>query len=406
MNKLNVVLRTLPALLFICSGLTSAAPSRYFTYDAATLAQTRSRVAEKNSPLLPAYQALLTAADKALQEPVLSVAQKTLLPASGDKHDYYSFGPYWWPNPDTASHLPYIRKDGKTNPDSKTDATDSTRLVRFGDDMRVLGLAYYFSGNRAYAVKTAEMARAWFINRQTLMNPNMAYAQAIPGIVEGRGIGIIDSRVLIDVMDSIELIRPADTLSEADYQAIKRWYGTFSQWLLTSDNGFEESNWHNNHGAFYDAQVVAFSLFSDHPDVAKQQMRVAMLRHLTAQIDRQGYLTAETERTRSWHYTQFALSAFQRLARYGELTGVDLWNSAIDDHKLEQALTIPARFIDKQAEWPFPELKFEPQEALGNLLAATRAYPKNALFREKAQQMSVAYPDNINLLTTTAPLVR
>ncbi|MFU2316204.1 alginate lyase family protein [Rahnella sp. PCH160] len=406
MNKLNVALRALPALLFLCSGLTHAAPSRCFTYDAATLARTRSQVAQKNSPLLPVYQALLSAADKALKQPALSVTQKTLLPASGDKHDYYSFGPYWWPNPDMASHLPYIRQDGKTNPDSKTDATDSTRLVRFGDDLRVLGLAYYFSGNKAYADKAAEMARVWFINSQTRMNPNMAYAQAIPGVVDGRGIGIIDSRVLIDVMDSIELIRPADTLSEADFQAVKRWYGTFSQWLLTSDNGFEEGNWHNNHGVFYDAQVVAFSLFSDHPDVAKQQMRVAMLRHLTAQIDRKGYLTAETERTRSWHYTQFALSAFQRLARYGELTGVDLWNSAIDDHRLEQALTVPAQFLDKPAEWPFAELKFDAQEALGNMIAAAHAYPKNALFREKAQQLSVAYPDNINLLTITAPLVR
>ncbi|MFO6299602.1 alginate lyase family protein [Rahnella selenatireducens] len=406
MNKLNLMIRTLPALLFVCGGLSHAAPSRYFTYDATTLAQTRSQITEKNSPLLPAYQALLAAADKALKEPSLSVTRKTLLPASGDKHDYYSFGPYWWPNPNTASHLPYIRQDGKTNPESKTDATDSKRLVRFADDMRVLGLAYFFSGNKTYAAKAAEMARVWFINDQTQMNPNMAYAQAIPGVVDGRGIGIIDSRVLIDVMDSIELIRPADTLSEADYQAVKRWYGAFSQWLLTSDNGFEEGNWHNNHGVFYDAQVVAFSLFSDHPDVAKQQMRVAMLRHLTAQIDRQGYLTAEIERTRSWHYTQFALSAFQRLARYGELTGVDLWNSAIDDHRLEQALTVPAQFLDKPAEWPFPELKFEPEEALGNMLAAAHAYPQNVLFHERAQQLSVAYPDNINLLTITAPLVR
>lgn len=393
------------ALLVIFSGMSQAATPRYFTYDPGTLAQTKHSLADKNSALQSAYRALLVSADGALIQPAPSVTQKSLTPSSGDKHDYYSFGPYWWPNPDTASHLPYIRKDGQTNPESKTDATDSVRMAHFGNDMRALGLAYYFSGNNAYAVKAAEMARVWFVSPQTRMNPDMAHAQAIPGVVDGRGIGIIDSRVLIDVMDTIELIRPADTLSEADYQAIKNWYGQFAQWLLTSDNGFEEGNWHNNHGAFYDAQVVAFSLFSDHPDVAKKQMRVAQLRHLTGQIDREGNLTAEIERTRSWHYTQFALSAYLRLARYGELTGVDLWQSSIDDHRLQQALRVAAKPVGNAADWRYPELKFNEEEAIGNMLAARHGYPKDALFQEKAQRLTLAYPENINLLTVTAPLV-
>lgn len=405
MKKLPIFVLSSCVLLVLFSGVSQAANARYFTYEAATLAQTRHSLADKNSALQPAYRALLASADAALKQPAPSVTQKLLTPSSGDKHDYYSFGPYWWPNPDTSSHLPYIRKDGQTNPESKTDATDSVRMAHFGSDMRALGLAYYFSGNKTYAAKAAEMARVWFVRPQTRMNPNMAHAQAIPGVVDGRGIGIIDSRVLIDVMDTIELIRPSDTLKDADYQAIKNWYGQFSQWLLTSDNGFEEGNWHNNHGAFFDAQVVAFSLFSDHPDIAKRQMRVAQLRHLTAQVDREGHLTAEIERTRSWHYTQFALSAYQRLARYGELTGVDLWQSNIDDHTLRQALLVAAKPVGKPADWTYPELKFDEEEAVGNMIAASRAYPKDAVFQEKAQRLTLAYPENINLLTVTAPLV-
>lgn len=123
-------------------------------------------------------------------------------------------------------------------------------MAHFAQDMKRLGLAYYFTGKAAYAQKAAELATAWFVTPKTKMNPNLAYAQAIPGIVDGRGIGIIDSRALIDVMDSIELIRPANTLSEENYQSIKSWYKEFNQWLLTSNNGFEESNWHNNHGTF------------------------------------------------------------------------------------------------------------------------------------------------------------
>lgn len=59
---------------------------------------------------------------------------KTLVAASGNKHDYYSFPPYWWPNPDTQDGLPYIRKDGQTNPDANSDATDKNRLVKMSND--------------------------------------------------------------------------------------------------------------------------------------------------------------------------------------------------------------------------------------------------------------------------------
>lgn len=399
------LLHTGTTLLFLYCGCSLAAPSRYFTYDSSALSQIKTSLSRQDPALQPAYRALIISADKALKQPNDSVTQKSLTPASGSKHDYYSFGPYWWPNPDTPDHLPYGRQDGKINPESKTAATDSVRMVHFANDMRALGLAYYYSGNKAYALKAAEMARVWFVNSDTRMTPNMAHAQAIPGVVDGRGIGIIDSRVLIDVMDSIELIRPANVLSEPDYQAIKSWYGQFTQWLLTSNNGFEEGNWHNNHGAFYDAQVVAFSLFSDNPDIAHQQMRIALLRHLTAQIDRQGYLTAEVERTRSWHYTQFALSAYLRLARYGELTDVDLWHANIDDHSLKQALTVVANQVGSTTPWPYPELKFEPDAALGNLLAASRGYPQETLFQQKAAILKLAAPENINLLTLTAPLV-
>lgn len=95
------------------------------------------------------------------------------------------------------------------------------------------------------------------------MNPNLQYAQAIPGINEGRGIGLIDSRALVDVIDAVELIRPANVLSDSDYQAIKSWYGDFYQWMTTSQNGFEEDNWHNNHGTYFDMQAASFALFSD-----------------------------------------------------------------------------------------------------------------------------------------------
>ena len=48
--------------------------------------------------------------------------------------------------------------------------------------------------------------RAWFINPDTQMNPNLLYAQAIKGVATGRGIGIIDTIHLIEVVQSLRLM--------------------------------------------------------------------------------------------------------------------------------------------------------------------------------------------------------
>jgi hypothetical protein len=399
--------------LFVAATPAVAAQSRWFTYDPVELAQARAQIAAADPLYQPSYVALLKKADAALAKANPSVTAKTLTPASGSKHDYFSFGPYWWPNPNTPNGLPYIRRDGQTNPDSKTDATDSVRLASFSSDVRSLALAYTFTRDPKYAVKAAEMLRVWFVAPATRMNPNMTYAQAIPGIVDGRGIGIIDSRAFIDVMDAVELIRPSNALREVDYQLIKLWYRIFDLWLLTSENGFEEGNWHNNHGTWYDAQVVAFSLFTDQPDLAKRQLKIAALRRVAGQFDMEGRQVAELERTRPYHYSQFNLQAFSKLGRYSELVDAgltngdtdptDLWQFTLDSHGLKAGYSFVAGYINAAGNldpsWPYPELTPGDgvDEALGNLLAATRAYKDPAL-RQKAAILLARYPGQIDAL--------
>src|ERR1700741_327346 len=65
----------------------------------------------------PAVAALIKQADDALRTGPFSVMEKKLTPPSGDKHDYMSVGPYWWPDPSKPNGLPYIRKDGQVNPE-------------------------------------------------------------------------------------------------------------------------------------------------------------------------------------------------------------------------------------------------------------------------------------------------
>ena len=91
------------------------APPRVFLLDAQELATLRT--ADVNDPRRQAVVgAAVAAADHAMTEGPFSVMDKQIAPPSGDKHDYMSRATYWWPDPSKPDGLPYIRRDGQTNP--------------------------------------------------------------------------------------------------------------------------------------------------------------------------------------------------------------------------------------------------------------------------------------------------
>src|SRR5438067_13340378 len=77
------------------------------TYDPASLTAAKARVKAGDAVIKPAYDALLKDAAKALaMKPAVVTDKHTLLPPSGDVHDYYSLSPYWWPDPSKPNGLP------------------------------------------------------------------------------------------------------------------------------------------------------------------------------------------------------------------------------------------------------------------------------------------------------------
>ena len=81
--------------------------------------------------MLPALKKLQIGAERAQLGDTYSVTDKTLSPPSGNKHDYMSLAPYWWPNPNTANGLPYIRRDGVVNPERDRASIESGSTAWF-----------------------------------------------------------------------------------------------------------------------------------------------------------------------------------------------------------------------------------------------------------------------------------
>ncbi len=383
--------KKLTLILMLVSSLVNTALAEVkadsISYNMDVLERNKNNLQQFKRPLAN----LVHRADKALNRPVDPVTNKTLLPASGDKHDYYSFGRYWWPNPNTQSGLPYIRRDGVVNTDTKTSATDMQRMDIFAKDIKLLSLAYYFTENPAYADKAIEQLRTWFINPQTKMNPNMNHAQAIPGRFNGRGFGIVDSRNLIGVVDSVELLKP--TLSHQDYTAIVQWFSEFNHWLIHSDNGINEERQHNNHAVWYDAQVVAFSLFTHQPEIAKQRLQVTQTKRIAKQFDKEGKQSAELKRTRPWHYSNFNLQAYSLLGVYGKKLGLDIWSYQENGVGLENGYKFIAQYAIKPELWTHKEFeKISPSVSFSNMMYAVHTYD-DPIFKKAITELS-QYQEN------------
>jgi hypothetical protein len=301
----------------------------------------------------PALPPLLEDAEKALRAGPFSVMQKTRVPPSGDKHDYMSVGPYWWPDPAKPDGLPYIRRDGETNPERTSNASDTTALRNLNEAVPVLALAFRETGDERFAEHAAKLIRAWYLDPATRMNPNLNYGQSIPGRTEGRGIGIIDTAFLVTFCDQLRWIEKSKAWTAEDRAGIRKWMSAYLDWLVKSKNGKEEAQEKNNHGTWYDAQVAALADFTGNRELTRSVLEAAKARRIASQIEADGRQPHELARTRSLSYSTMNLRAFFELAAIGDRAGVDLWRFETRDGRgIRKALDYLAPYADPAVKWP------------------------------------------------------
>lgn len=240
-----------------------------------------------------------------------------------DVHEYYSEGPYWWPDPQNPTG-PYIRRDGHTNPDRFLG--NKRPLGEMADAVLALGAAAYFLENSEAGRRAVKVLTVWFLDPSTRMNPNLEYGQAVRGRNTGRGSGIIDSRPLIHVVQGIELLDLAGKLDPASREGLRRWFADYTTWLTTGKKGLDEKKSGNNHASWWAAQVAAYAAFTG--DSATQKMAFHGFRDelFPKQIEPDGSAPREEARTKSLGYSTFNLEAYTVLCRIAEKQGVDLWH--------------------------------------------------------------------------------
>jgi hypothetical protein len=338
-----------------------------------------------------AYRQMIARADAALARRPGSVMDKRTVPPSGDRHDYLSIAPYWWPDPANPKG-PYVRRDGEVNPARDGDGYDRTAIGRMSGDVQALGLAYYFTDEERYASAAARAIRTWFLDTATAMNPNANFAQAVRGREDGRAEGVLDTNAFQPVLETIGLIAPAKALTPLEIKALESWFGRYVDWMQSSRNGRDEQAAKNNHGIWYDDQITHYALFARRVDIARKTVEAFPQRRIAMQFTPAGRLPAELARTRSFHYSIYALSPAYDVADLGACVGKDLWSWRDDKGRsLRSATDFLARYRRQMAAWPYKEIKPEPAELDQLLVRAAWAWPGSYEGRPTGYPLAVTY---------------
>lgn len=305
-----------------------------------------------------AYQHLTAQADRLLDVQPLSVMMKEKAPKSGNKHDYLSQARYYWPDPTKPDGLPYINRDGVSNPE--LNKLDRNRLGETASRVTTLALAWYFSHREAYAQKATELLRVWFLDKQTRMNPHLRFAQVVPGRYndEGRSYGLIDTYSFVEMLDAVALLEQSQAFTARDRKALKAWFGQLLDWMMTSKQGKEEAANANNHSTAYDAQLVAFALYTGRQEVARQVLEALPERRLYPQIEPDGRQPQELVRTLAFHYSRYNLTHFIDLALMGRKLGIDLAAATSSDGRnLYKAIDFLAAYVGKDlSAFPYQQI--------------------------------------------------
>ncbi len=286
---------------------------------------------------------VLKAAAKYLSEEPVTVTASGSPRSAGGKHDFFSEGDYWWPDPKNPSG-PYIQRDGESNPDNFVEHRKA--MIRMSLIVPACAAAYKLTGERKYARHAARHLQAWFVDEATRMNPNLEFAQAIKGRFTGRGTGIIDTLHLVEpARAASQIALPPEILA-----GVKKWFAEYLQWMTTSKNGIQERDATNNHGTCWVAQVAAFARLTGDARLTaycRDRYQTVLMPNQEAP---DGSFPLELRRTKPYGYSLFNLDAFAILT---QTLGPEMWKWQLPDGRgMAKAVAYMYPFILDKKKWP------------------------------------------------------
>lgn len=301
------------------------------------------------------------ASDYSNAEPI-TVTSDTCQRSQGGRHDFYSEGEYWWPNPNDPDGK-YIRRDGETNPANFV--AHRKAMIRLSDIIGTLVSAYLITGEQAYAGQAVKHLKAWFVTENTRMHPSLLYGQAIKGKHSGRSIGVIDTIHLVEVARGIKLLAneslaQSGVFKREDQESVKSWFAEYLSWINTHEYGLTEKQHPNNHGVCWSLQAAAFAdLTGDRETLGwvRNQFKTV---YLTEMMNNEGGFPKELERTKPYGYSLFVIDAMAGVAFLASTDEDNLWTFELSDGRgMRLGMKFIVPFIADKSAWPYePDVQY------------------------------------------------
>ncbi|QNF35642.1 alginate lyase family protein [Adhaeribacter swui] len=291
-----------------------------------------------NLLLSKAVEKAITNGYKALQQPIQVITTKTYMVDTDDKHNFNTVAPYWHQQPDGS----WEKIDGKGNGLSKK-IGDTEKLQKgIGKVVPDLALAYVASSDpvekEKFAARAIEYCQQFFLDPATRMNPNLDYAQLIPGKKKIRIETAVEGEKLVDIVDALLLLQTSKHYTPEFDRQIRKWFADMADWMANSPTGKQaDKRTVGNIGVIYESMRAAFAIYGGDTSYARQRLP-RIKERLSDEMNADGGLEHELDRAKPNMYSNKALQAWVRLARILSIQGINLWTLEEDGKSLEKAI--------------------------------------------------------------------
>jgi hypothetical protein len=270
--------------------------------------------------------------------------------SAGGIHDFYSDADYTWPNPATSNGLPYIGRDGQSNPHNFEYHRMAMRNMK--DAVAALAAAYALTGNDHFSPKASQLLKVFFLDEQTRMNPNLNYAQAVHGSATGNSYGVIDTLHLAELPMAMQFLEKSPAFDPQVDRGVKQWFADYIRWMTTAKNGVKEMNAANNHSIACWVQLASFArLTSDAKllDLARARFKEVLL---PRQMTNDGSFPRELKRTKPYGYSIFQADNLALLCDLLSTPDDDLWKFRLPDGRTpRQAVDFIYPYLVDKNKW-------------------------------------------------------
>ncbi len=308
------------------------------------------RKAKKTGVSSKVVKKILKASDSYCEAPPVVVTNKKKSFAP-DSHYYYSIGGYWWPSEDSTS---YVYIDGVKNPERNK--YNSGLLSELVNRCKYLSVAYYLTENEKYYEKFVAQVKAWFLDKETYMYPNLEYAAVVPGKNRnmGRRSGMIQAYSFNKVIESIRLINSVKRIDDSTMIQLEHWFMSFAKWADESSFGNPLHNKKsNNIGIAYDVMLINMYLFAGNVERAKELADNFQENRLYIQIDEEGKQPAELSRANAFSYSVYNLTHILDFCFIMHYWDIDYYT--LHSERIDKAFVFLQRYVDNHSAFPYKQ---------------------------------------------------